>query len=128
MLTNLLDESVGTDDLTRYGASEYVYGHHRDKSSFLVSMREGCAMCNRLSGPEFEGNNYKLQSLGYFSVFYVRINRDLPLQKNFAMYVEVGNCSRGSHFVPLGGETFVATTAINILGFPGKLQQLTVPG
>ncbi|KAK1985719.1 heterokaryon incompatibility protein-domain-containing protein [Colletotrichum cereale] len=100
MLTIHLNGSVGINDLTRYGASEYVYGHHKDKASFLASMREGCAMCNRFR-MHFDYNS-KLQSLGYFSVFHVALNLEHAADiKRFVMFVRVGNSSGGFDFVLL---------------------------
>lgn len=99
MVTKYFNDSIGTDYLTRFGASKYVYGHHKDRASFLASIREGCAMCNRFR--HLDGDNPKLQNLGYFSVFYLMLDQECTVDEP-TMFVEVGNSSGGFEFVPLG--------------------------
>lgn len=99
-MTKYFNESIGTGDLTHHGANEYVYGHHKDRASFLASMREGCAMCNRFRYPTSDINP-KLQKLGYFSVFHVTLDQERTVDEPI-MVVKVGNSSGGFGFVPFG--------------------------
>lgn len=104
MVTKQFKDSIVTDDLTRFEVNKYVYGHHKDRASFLASMREGCAMCNRFRHPT--GNdNPKSQNLGYFSVFHVALDQERTVDEPI-MFVEVGNSSGGFEFVPFG-KTFL---------------------
>lgn len=101
MVTKYFNESIGAgDDLTRHGALEYVYGHHKDRASFLASKREGCAMCNRFRCPTGD-ENPKLQNLGYYSVFHVTLDQERRVDEP-VMFVNVGNSSGGFEFVPFG--------------------------
>lgn len=93
---------TSTGDLTHHGANEYVYGHHKDRASFLASMREGCAMCNRFRYPTSDINP-KLQKLGYFSVFHVTLDQERTVDEPI-MVVKVGNSSGGFGFVPFDPE------------------------
>lgn len=74
-------------------------------------------MCNRFSRVQFDGNSSTLESLGYFSVFYVSFDQQRPFDAPFVMFVEVENCSGGFEFVPLGGETCILTTGFTFWPF-----------
>jgi hypothetical protein len=117
MLTVPRDQSAGSNDSSCYEFSKYVYGHHKSKASFLASIRKGCAMCNRFSPLQFDGNNSRLESLGYFSVFYVSLDQEHPVDAQFIMFVEVEESSGGFDFVPLGGEAYIATTSFTFCAF-----------
>lgn len=79
---------------------KYIYGHHVDQASFLLSMNEGCAMCNRFSPlKEDSETNGKPEKLGYFSVFYVLLSGG-----KLIMFVHYGNSQGGFDFVPVGGK------------------------
>ena len=117
MLTASRDQSAGANDVSRYEVGEYVYGHHKTKASFLASIRKGCAMCNRFSPLQSDGNSSRLESLGYFSVFYVSFDQQRSVDAPFIMFVEVEESSGGFKFVPLKGETCIPTTSFTYCAF-----------
>ncbi|KAK0384150.1 hypothetical protein NLU13_8239 [Sarocladium strictum] len=90
------------NDFSRYKVGEYVYGHHKSKASFLASIRKGCAMCNRFSLLRSDGNNSRLKSLGYFSVFYVSLDQERSVDGHFMIVVQVENIQGSFDLVPLG--------------------------
>lgn len=100
MVTKYFNESIGTDDVMRHGASEYAFGHHKDRASFLASMREGCAMCSRFRWPTSDVKP-ELREHGYYSVFYVKLDQERNIDEP-TMFVRVGDESGGFEFVPYG--------------------------
>lgn len=80
---------------------QYVFGHHKTKESFDASIQEGCAMCNRFRGDG--APNPKIQELGYFSVFLVRLPQGKETTPKPLMHVYIGQSSGGFGFVPVGG-------------------------
>lgn len=111
-------QSLGTDDLTRHGAFDYVYGHHKDRASFLASIQEGCAMCHQLrrrSPALIDDENPQLQTLGYFSVFYLELESQGLHANKPMMTVEVRNSRGGVEF--RGGSWFfpVGKTPLGII-------------
>lgn len=103
-------QSLGTDHLPGTTFSDYVYGHHKDRASYLASTKEGCALCNRMKPPPLAligDDNSTLHSRGYFSVFYLKFRQERDPNKP-VMMVEARNSRgdfqyvAGQDLVPLG--------------------------
>lgn len=96
--TRYFDRSTRTYDLTQ--ANEYVYGHHKDRASFLASKREGCALCSEFSYTD-SYDNPKLQNLGYYSVFHITLDQEGTIDKPVMWWLS-GQSSTGHELVPHG--------------------------
>lgn len=127
MLTVSGNLLASANDFSRYKVGEYVYGHHKSKASFLASIRKGCAMCNRFSLLRSDGNNSRLKSLGYFSVFYVSLDQERSVDRHFMIVVQVENIQGRFDLVPLGGKTCIATTSFTLVLSSLGTHELTIP-
>lgn len=87
---------------------KYNYGHHVDHASFLRSMDEGCAMCNRFRLlKDYSETNEKTEKLGYSSVFHVRLS-----EGKLTTYLHYGKSKGGIDFVPVGGKLHFGASGI----------------
>lgn len=91
--------------MTRLDAYAYVYGHHKTRASLLASRAEGCAICRRDTDAIVSGDS-KVENLGYFSIFYVKLLSEEQRQ-NPTMVVHYGDTQVEYLLVPVGGKTHV---------------------
>nr|POE53267.1 hypothetical protein CFP56_28489 [Quercus suber] len=79
---------------------QFVYGHHVNKASFLLSLDEGCAMCNRFKFGKDAGEE-SFEDLGFFSVFTISLR-----EEQFIMTAYFRGRQGGFAFVPVGHERY----------------------